>query len=87
MTSDGMITSYEKALELLKNYLLVSKAYGAKPSVYAYSKDDHILVINQNSKYYITKEKFKEFFSLAPFYIYKSLDEVEIDQEFRTLRQ
>jgi len=81
------IKSYEIAIKLLDNYLLISRPYGEASSIYAKASDGSILVINQNIKYYITKEDFKEHFNLARFYIYKDLNEVEIDQEFRNLRQ
>lgn len=81
------ITSYEIALKLLDNYLLISRPYGDASSLYAKASDGSILVINQNTKYHISKEEFQSHFNLARFYIYKDLNEVEIDQEFRSLRQ
>lgn len=74
------------ALQLLKHYLLISKAYGCDSCIYALSKDK-ILVLNQTKKYYISIEDFKKDFFLSDFYVYKNLNEIEIDQEFRKLRQ
>ena len=74
------------ALQLLKHYLLISKAYGCDSCLYALSKD-RILVLNQNKKYYISFDDFKKDFNLSDFYVYKNLNEIEIDQEFRKLRQ
>lgn len=74
------------ALQLLKHYLLISKAYGCDSCIYALSKDK-ILVLNQTKKYYISIDDFKKDFFLSDFYVYKNLNEIEIDQEFRKLRQ
>ena len=87
MTSNNKIESVKVALVLLNNYLLISKPYGASSKIYVLASNGSILVINENLKYYISKEEFQEEFNLAPFYIYKNLDEIEIDQEFRNLRQ
>ena len=86
MNNSNSITSYEQALDLLDNYLLISKPYGSSSLIYQ-KKDDKILVFNQNAKYYISFEKFREDFHLSKFYIFKSLDELEIDQEHHNLRQ
>lgn len=80
------ITDPKQALQLLKNYILISKAYGSNSCLYALSKDK-ILVINDTRKYYITEYEFISDFFLADYYIYKGLSELEIDQEFRKLRQ
>ena len=74
------------ALQLMKHYLLISKAYGCDSCIYALSKDK-ILVLNKTRKYYITIDDFKKDFNLADCYSYKNLNEIEIDQEFRKLRQ
>ena len=87
MTSNNKIENVKVALVLLNNYLLISKPYGASSKIYALASNGSILVINENLKYYISKEEFQEEFNLAPFYVYKNLDEIEIDQEFRNLRQ
>ena len=80
------IKDSKTALQLMKHYLLVSKAYGCDSCLYALSKDK-ILVLNQTRKYYISIEDFNKDFYLADFYVYKNLSEIEIDQEFRKLRQ
>ncbi len=80
------IATSHQALELMDKYLLISKTLGMPSVLYAKSKDK-ILVINSTRKYYITQEDFIKDFSLSSYYIYKSLDEIEIDQEFRNLRQ
>ena len=80
------IQDSKTALQLLNNYILVSKAYGSVSCLYALSRNK-ILVINNTRKYYITKEQFISDFYLSDFYIYKNLKEVEIDQEFIKLRQ
>jgi len=74
------------ALQLLKHYLLISKAYGCDSCLYALSREK-ILVLNKSKKYYISIEDFKRDFFLSDFYVYKNLNEIEIDQEFRKLRQ
>ncbi len=83
---DKKIKDSKTALQLLKNYLLISKTYGADSCLYALSKDK-ILVINSTRKYYITFDEFKNDFYLSDFYVYKDLSEVEINQEFKKLRQ
>ena len=80
------IKDSKTALYLLKNYLLISKTYGADSCLYALSKDK-ILVINNTRKYYITIDEFKNDFYLSDFYVYKNLSEIEINQEFKKLRQ
>lgn len=80
------IQDSKTALQLLKNYILISKTYGADSCLYALSKDN-ILVINSTRKYYITKNDFINDFYLSDFYVYKNLSEIEIDQEFKKLRQ
>lgn len=80
------INSCKQALQLLRNYILISKGYGTKSCLYALSKDK-ILVINETRKYYITQQEFINDFNMFDFYIYKDLSELEIDQEFRKLRQ
>lgn len=85
--NNEVITSYKLALELMNRFILISKPYGELPSLYTKSSDGDILVLNKNTKYYISKEKFIEDFPLLKFYIYKDLSDIEIDQEFRKLRQ
>ena len=87
MTNNNKIESAKLALLLLNNYLLISKPYGQNSKIYALMSDGKILVINENLKYYISKNEFVNDFNLAPFYIYKNLDDIDIDQEFRSLRQ
>lgn len=84
--SNNKINNYKNALQLLNNCILISKSYGCNSCLYALS-NNMILVINNTRKYYITKEQFINDFNLSDFYIYKSLSEIEIDQEFRKLRQ
>ena len=86
-----------EGLFLVEGWHLVSEAYNAGiltevltlngNNVDFEIKDDKILVFNQNVKYYISFEKFREDFHLSKFYIFKSLDELEIDQEHHNLRQ
>ncbi len=80
------IPTAEQALRWMEHYLLISKPIGSSPILYALSKNN-ILVINSTRKYYISKDDFIRDFSLSSYYIYKNLDEIEIDQEFRKLRQ
>ncbi len=84
--SNTKVKDANTALQLLKNYLLISKAYGADSCLYALSKDK-ILVINNTRKYYISNDEFIKDFHLSDFYVYKHLSDIEIDQEFRKLRQ
>ena len=51
------------ALQLMKHYLLISKAYGCDSCIYALSKDK-ILVLNKTRKYYITIDDFKKDFNI-----------------------
>ena len=74
------------ALEIMKNYILVSKGYGVAPCFYVKSRDK-VLVINDTRKYYISEMEFIRDFNLSEYYVYKVLEELEIDQEFRNLRQ
>lgn len=83
---NNKIKDANTALQLLQNYLLISKSYGCNSCLYALSKNN-ILVINNTRKYYISKKDFLNDFYLSDYYIYKPLSEVEIDQEFRKLRQ
>ncbi len=83
---DNKIKDANTALQLMKNYLLVSKTYGSNSCIYALSKDK-ILVINNTRKYYISFDEFRTDFYLSDFYIYKNLSEIEINQEFKKLRQ
>ena len=83
---DNKIKDAKTALQLMKNYLLISKTYGSASCIYALSKDK-ILVINNTRKYYISFDEFKNDFYLSDFYIYKNLSEIEINQEFKKLRQ
>ena len=85
--NDKIIPNAQLALELLKQHILISKNYGGESSLYTKASNKQILVINQNKKYYITEEQFYNDFNLSIFYLYKHLSEVEIDQEFRKLRQ
>lgn len=83
---DNKIKDAKTAIQLMKNYLLISKTYGCSSCIYALSKDK-ILVINNTRKYYISFDEFKNDFYLSDFYIYKNLSEIEINQEFKKLRQ
>ena len=67
---DNKIKDANTALQLMKNYLLVSKTYGSNSCIYALSKDK-ILVINNTRKYYISFDEFRTDFYLSDFYIYK----------------
>lgn len=83
---NNKIKDANTALQLLQNYLLISKTYGYDSCLYALSKNN-ILVINSTRKYYISKEDFLNDFHLSDYYIYKPLSEIEINQEFKKLRQ
>lgn len=85
--NNQIIPNAKLALELLNQHILISKNYGGNSSLYVKASNKNILVINQNKKYYITEEQFYDDFNLSIFYIYKHLSDVEIDQEFRKLRQ
>ena len=86
------IFSSNEAVSLLSTHVLVSKAQGQNPLFYMLSTDGNIIVTNETRKYYITVDDFKYNFYESEYFIYKSLKElaendVEIDQEFRKLRQ
>lgn len=83
---NNKIKDAKTALILMKNYILISKAYGSDSCLYAFSKDK-IIVINRTRKYYISQEDFIKDFNLSDFYVYKDLSETEINQEFKKLRQ
>lgn len=86
-SDSSQIKTASIAIELLKQNILISKAFGGVCSLYVKMTNGSILVINKNQKYYITKEQFIEDFNLSTFYIYKNLNDVEINQEFHNLRQ
>lgn len=86
------ISSPNEALILLKTNVLVSKNPGQDPLYYMLSTSGDVIVTNDTRKYYISIDEFKYSFFETDFYIYKSLKDlmdldVEIDQEFRKLRQ
>ena len=90
MQNENHITNPYEALELLKKHNLISISLmnGKRISSIYILKVDNIQVINDNSSYYITKDKFTSDFNLSKFYIYKpNYNDVEIDQEFHKLRQ
>lgn len=82
-----IITSPYTAIELLNNFVLISKSYGTNPKLYVKYIDGSILVLSKNTKYHLSEKEFIDEFNLSTFYIYKNLDEIEIDQEFHNLRQ
>lgn len=86
------IFSSNEAVSLLSTHVLISKAQGQNPLFYMLSIDGNIIVTNETRKYYITVDDFKYNFYEREYFVYKSLKElaendVEIDQEFRKLRQ
>lgn len=86
------IFSSNEAVSLLSTHVLISKTQGQNPLFYMLSTDGNIIVTNETRKYYITVDEFKYNFYEADYFVYKSLKElaendVEIDQEFRKLRQ
>lgn len=80
------ITNANTALKLLDEYVLIASNYNIKRCFFVKS-DDKILVINDNTKYYISRNDFINDFYLFTFYVYKSFEEIDINQEFHTLRQ
>lgn len=74
------------ALELLKTNILLATNYQNK-RLFFLKSNNMILVINETKKYYITINDFINEFSLFTFYLYKSYDEIDINQEFLNLRQ
>lgn len=80
------IKDFNKAIALLNNNVLVSKNYG-EPSLFYFRHDDKILIYNQYLSYTISINDFKNIFYDSKFYLYKTLEEIEINQEFKNLRQ
>jgi len=77
-------TIYE-AIKLLDYYILL---VNNKDNLYISKKDNNIIIFNNNIKLTLTKNDFLEKFIENKFLIYKKLqDEIEIDTEYRKLRQ
>lgn len=80
------IINLNEALELLNTNILIASNYNIKRMLFIKS-NNKILVINENIKYYITIQEFINDFSNYKFYLYKNLEDLDIDQEIRSLRQ
>ena len=80
------IINLNEALELLNNNILIASNYNIKRMLFIKS-NNKILVINENIKYYITIQEFINDFFNYKFYLYKNLEDLDIDQEIRSLRQ
>lgn len=80
------IINLNEALELLNTNILIASNYNIKRMLFIKS-NNKILVINENIKYYITIQEFINDFFNYKFYLYKNLEDLDIDQEIRSLRQ
>ena len=78
------INNKYEALSILNNYILIATSNIIKKQLYIKS-DNSILVINKFTKYYITKNDFLNDFEYFDFYIYKLLDEIDINEEISNL--
>ncbi len=80
------INNLNEALELLNTNILIASNYNIK-RIFFMKSNNKILVINENIKCYITVQEFINDFLNYKFYLYKNLEDIDIDQEIRLLRQ
>ena len=72
---------------LLEGNILVYKPYNYKPVFLKLKTEDKITAFNFNMRYSITKKDLDELFQEFNIYIYEQENDIEIDEEFRKLRQ
>lgn len=72
---------------LLEGNILVYKPYNYKPVFLKLKTEDKIIAFNFNMRYSITKKDLDELFQEFNIYIYEQENDIEIDEEFRKLRQ
>ena len=77
--------SVYEAIKLLDYYILLTNN---KEQLYISKKENNIVIFNNNVKTILSKNDFTTNFLEVRFIIYKELvDDVEIDTEYRKLRQ
>jgi hypothetical protein len=72
---------------LLEGNILVYKPYNYKPVFLKLKTEDKIIAFNFNMRYSIRKKDLDELFQEFNIYIYEQENDIEIDEEFRKLRQ
>ena len=72
---------------LLEGNILVYKPYNYKPVFLKLKSEEKITAFNFNMRYSITKKDLEELFQEFNIYIYEQENDIEIDEEFRKLRQ
>lgn len=77
---DNLIIDVKTGLLSLKEYVLLRVSFDNTLAFYIL-KNNKILVITKKAKYFISKETFSEEFSLFRFYLYKRLQDFNIEEE------
>ena len=72
---------------LLEGNILVYKPYNYKPVFLRFKSEEKITAFNFNMRYSISKKDLEELFQEFNIYIYEQENDIEIDEEFRKLRQ
>ena len=72
---------------LLEGNILVYKPYNYKPVFLRLKSEEKITAFNLNMRYSISKKDLEELFQEFNIYIYEQENDIEIDEEFRKLRQ
>jgi hypothetical protein len=72
---------------LLEGNILVYKPYNYKPVFLRLKSEEKITAFNFNMRYSISKKDLEELFQEFNIYIYEQENDIEIDEEFRKLRQ
>ena len=72
---------------LLEGNILVYKPYNYKPVFLKMKSEDKIVSFNFNMRYSITKQDLEELFKEFNVYLYEQESDIEIDEEFRKIRQ
>lgn len=72
---------------LLEGNILVYKPYNYKPVFLKLKSEEKIIAFNFNMRYSISKEDLDELFKEFNIYVYEQENDIEIDEEFRKLRQ
>ena len=72
---------------LLEGNILVYKPYNYKPVFLKMKSEDKIVSFNFNMRYSITKQDLEELFKEFNIYLYEQESDIEIDEEFRKIRQ
>lgn len=82
------VRNYRDGLNaLLEGNILVYKPYNYKPVFLVLKNEEKITTFNFNMRYSITKKELEELFKEFNIYIYTQESDIEIDEEFRKIRQ